>query len=118
MIIRTNEWKKLIKHISCKCECKFDGKKCNSNQIWNSNKWQCECKTTRKNVWNPATCSCENDTYAGSIIDESVIMYDEIIETTKSILTKTVPAKSIPTNFNQKRWSVKWKIYIFSLPFY
>ena len=22
----------LTKHISCKCECKFDGRKCNSNQ--------------------------------------------------------------------------------------
>ena len=22
----------LTKHISCKCKCKFDGKKCNSNQ--------------------------------------------------------------------------------------
>ena len=23
------------KHISCKCKCKFDGRKCSSNQNWN-----------------------------------------------------------------------------------
>ena len=30
--------------IKSKCECKFDGRKCNSNQKWNNDKWQCECK--------------------------------------------------------------------------
>ena len=38
----------------------------------------------------------------GSIIDDSVITHDEIIETTKGILTKTTPKKSISTNFNKK----------------
>ena len=32
MIARTNELKILIKCTSCKCKCKFDGRKCNSNQ--------------------------------------------------------------------------------------
>ena len=27
-----NESKILIKYISCECKCKFDGRKCNSNQ--------------------------------------------------------------------------------------
>ena len=27
----------LTKHISCECKCKFDGRKCNSNQWWNNN---------------------------------------------------------------------------------
>ena len=31
-IARKNESKILTKHISCKCKCKFDGKKCNSGQ--------------------------------------------------------------------------------------
>ena len=35
MITGINESKTLKKHVSCKCECKFDSKKCNSNQIWN-----------------------------------------------------------------------------------
>ena len=29
--LRANEPRTLIKHISCKCKCKFDSKKCNSN---------------------------------------------------------------------------------------
>ena len=29
MIAGINESKILTKHISCKCECKFDGRKCN-----------------------------------------------------------------------------------------
>ena len=37
MIIGINVLKTL-KHISCKCKCKFDEKKCNSNQWWNNDK--------------------------------------------------------------------------------
>ena len=42
MISRKNESKTLTKHISCKCKCKFDGRKrkCNSNQWWNNDKRQ------------------------------------------------------------------------------
>ena len=32
MIIGQNESKILTKDKSCKCKCKFDGRKCNSNQ--------------------------------------------------------------------------------------
>ena len=32
MITGINEPKTLIKHISCKCKCKFDGRICNSDQ--------------------------------------------------------------------------------------
>ena len=32
MIARINESKKLPKHTSCECKCKFDGRKYNSNQ--------------------------------------------------------------------------------------
>ena len=44
MITGINESKILTKHISCKCKCKFDGRKCNSGQWWNNNKCWCECK--------------------------------------------------------------------------
>ena len=47
---------------------------------------------------NPATCNCENSKYVESIIDNSVIKCDEIIETTK----RTVLTKTVPTNFNEK----------------
>ena len=47
-------------------------------------------------IWKPAPCSSESGRYAKkSIIDNSMITCDEIIETTKRILTKIVSTKSI-----------------------
>ena len=43
MITRINESKALAKHISCECKCRFDGRKCNSDQWWNNNKCRCGC---------------------------------------------------------------------------
>ena len=44
MITEICKHKTLIKHISLKWKCKFDGRSCNSNQKWNNNKCWCECK--------------------------------------------------------------------------
>ena len=96
MITGINESKTLTKQISCKCECKCYGRKCNTNQKWNNNKCRCECKklhTFEKDcVWNPATYSCKNGKYLAIIIDDSMIKCDETIEETKTA-TK---------NFNEK----------------
>ena len=66
------------KHIFCKCKCKFDGRNCNSDKCWNSDKYRCECKkwlVCEKNyVWNPATCNCENGKYLAGIMDDSKII--------------------------------------------
>ena len=35
IITGKNGSKILTKHVSCNCKCKFDGRKCNSNQKWN-----------------------------------------------------------------------------------
>ena len=35
---------KTAKYISWECKCKFDGRKCNSDQWWNNDKCRCECK--------------------------------------------------------------------------
>ena len=43
-------------------------------------------------MWNSVTCSCENAKYLASIIDDSVISCDEIIE----------KIKAVQTNFNEK----------------
>ena len=40
MIIGINESRTLTKHIPCRCKCKFDSKKCNSNQKWNNDKYR------------------------------------------------------------------------------
>ena len=77
--------KTLTKDILCECKCKFDGRKCNSNQWWNNNKCPCECKKHRicekDYIWNPATCSCKNGKYLASVIDDSMITCDQIITT-------------------------------------
>ena len=46
MITGINELEILTKHISCECKCKFDGRKCNSDQWENNNKYLCDCKKT------------------------------------------------------------------------
>ena len=48
IITGINESKSLTKHVSSKSECKFNGRKCNSNQKQNKNKCRCECKQTNK----------------------------------------------------------------------
>ena len=82
MIKGINESRTLTKHISCECKCKYDGTNCNSDQWWNNDKRQCECKKIhvceKDYAWNPATCNCENGKYLASIM--SKIICDEIIE--------------------------------------
>ena len=48
-------------------------------------------------IWNPATCTCENSKYLASIIDNSVITCDEIIEAIKTDSTKSTSIKIVPT---------------------
>ena len=84
MVTGINKSKTLTKYTSCKCKCKFDGRKCSSNQKWNNKKFWYECKKNhlcKKNyVWNSATCSFKNGKNLASIIDDSVVMCDKIIE--------------------------------------
>ena len=84
MITGITELKTLTKHISCECKCRFDGRKCNSDHWWNSNKCWCKCKKShiceKDYVWNPATCNCENGKYLASIMDNSAIICDEVID--------------------------------------
>ena len=74
----------LTKHILCECKCKFDARKCNSNQKWNNDKCRCEWKNhnlcEKDYIWNPATCSCKNGKYLANIMDDSVITCGEIID--------------------------------------
>ena len=45
---------------------------------------------------SPATCNCENGKYLASIMDDSVITCNEVIETYHGEI------KTIPTNCNEK----------------
>ena len=111
MITGINESETLTKHILCEFKCKFDGRNFNSDQWWNDNKCWYECKKRhvceKDYVWNPAICDCENGKYLASIIDDSVITYDESIEPYNE-----------KTNFNEKKATCKTQISIFYLHFY
>ena len=96
MITEINESKTLTKHIPCKCKCRFDERKCNSEQWWNNNKCRCERQKhyvcEKDYAWNPATCNCKNGKYSARIMNNSTMTCDEIIESyhkeIKTILTK------------------------------
>ena len=60
-------------------------------------------------IWNPATCSGKNSKYLPSIVDDSVIICDEIIEE-----TKTVPANLLE---KKKKTTCKTKHICFLLSF-
>ena len=101
MIKEINESKNLTKHISCECKCKFDGRKCNSNQKWNNNKRRFKCRKhhiyEKDYICNPTACNCKKGKYLASIIDDSLIMCDKIIHT---------ETKIVITNFNEKKCSL------------
>ena len=44
MITKVNQPKASRKHISCECQCRFDERKCNSDEWWENDKCQCEFK--------------------------------------------------------------------------
>ena len=54
-------------------------------------------------IQNHATFSFENGKYLASVINDSVVTYDKIIEETKTV----------PTHFNEKKQPIKQKnVYI------
>ena len=87
-------------NVSCECKCRFDGKECNWNQWWNNDKCRCECKKIyvceKDHVWNHATCDCENGKYLASIMDDSMIICDKVINSDDEEI------ETIPINFNEK----------------
>ena len=113
IITEIKEWKTFIKHILCKCKCKFDGRKCNSDQWWNKDKCWCECKKCHEYekdyILNPSTCSCENGKYIASIIDDLEVTWDEVIESYYN------GAKNIAANLNEKEGICKTQDF-YTLP--
>ena len=65
--MKLNYWQKIFHAVVWE----FDSTTCNSNQNWNNDKCQCECKkccTCKKDYsWNPSTCLCENSRYLENI---------------------------------------------------
>ena len=73
---------------------KYNSITCNSNQKWNNDKCQCECKNYQKckedYSWNPSRCTCKNSKYLRIITDDSKIVCDEIIYVMDILPTNTM----------------------------
>ena len=113
-----NESKLLTKDTSCECKIKFDGRKCNSNQKWNNDKCRWKCKKhicEMDYIWNTATCSCKNGRYFASIIDNSVITFDETIDAEAKLNNEET--KTVPANFNEKKLTCKSQTFYILLAF-
>ena len=56
----------------------------------------------KEHFWNPSTCNCENRKYLTSIMDDSAIFYDEVIDADAKLSPKDDDdeRKTIPTNYN------------------
>ena len=110
LIIGITELKTLTKHISCECNCRFDERKCNSDQWWNNDRCWCKCKkrhVCEKNyIWNPATSSCENGNYLVIITDDSAIASADIMKPYNK-----------ETNFNGKKATYKTQNFYILLTF-
>ena len=105
MLTGINESKVLTKHVSCKCKCKFDGRKCNSDQCWSNDKFLCECKKChtcgKYYIWNPGTCNCEDGKNSASIIDDLAIRCDDDIESyeeEEKLFRQVLMKRKQPTN--------------------
>ena len=86
MITRINKSKLFTQQIPCKCECKFDSREYSSNQKWNDNKCWSKCKNPKKHHSYKTTIFgillhvvARLGEYVERVIDNSVIMFDEII---------------------------------------
>ena len=104
-----NESKALRKRMSCECKCRFDGRKCNSDQWRNNTKCLYECKERlvceKDYVWNPPTCNYENKKYLASIMDDSAIICDEVIDADADAELND------QTNFNEKKATCKMQSF-------
>ena len=115
MITGKNESKTLRKHILCECVCKFDETKCKSNQFWNKDKWRCECKKhhicEKDYVCNPVRGNCENGKYLSSIMVDSMIIRDNVIESYDKEI------KAISKHFNENKATCKTQSFYILLAF-
>ena len=91
-------------------------RKCNSDQWWTNEKCQCECKKMpcthvceKDYIWNPTTCSGENEKYLASIMDDSAITCDEVIESYNK--------ETIPISFREKKAIFKTQNFYILLAF-
>ena len=114
MITYKNEAKTMVKHISCVCKCKFNSTTYNSNEKWNNDKCQCECKSYHKckkdYSWNPSTCIFENSKHLKHYVNDRRIVCDEVIHVIDIVSTNVTSTISI--NSEDKKVRYKMDCYI------
>ena len=67
---------------------------------------------------NPATCTCENGKYLVSIMDNSAIICDEVIDVDAKVSPNDDDkTKTIPTNFNEKKATCRMQSFYILLAF-
>ena len=107
------EAKALEKHFSCDIKCKFK----NETIIQLKNETIIHATASTKNIilaktyysWNHRTFICENGQYLKGVADTSVIVCDEIINSTDSAsrnVTKAISTNvmsTLSTNFHNKK---------------
>ena len=93
--------------------------KFNSNQKWNDDKCWCQSKQhsifEKDYIRNSSTYTCENSKYLPSIIDDSAITFDEIIDVV--VKSNDKKAKAVSTNFNEKYITCKTQYFCISPAF-
>ena len=96
---KDDETKTLVKHIWYNCKNRFNSTPYNSYQKWNNGTCQCECKeyhNYKKDCsWNHNKCFYENSKYQKAIADTSVIMCNDSINVTDSVLINVTNTISI-----------------------
>ena len=122
MITKINEVKTIVKNISCNCKCKFHSTTCYSNQKWNNDKCQCQCKKyytcKRDYSWNLSICIYQNSRYLKSIVDNSIIICNKITNITDKLSTNvtniapTDVTSTVSMNSNNKKGIYKMDSYI------
>ena len=92
--------KSQTKDISSECKYKFDGKDIVQIKGGITINFDVSVKKIhvcqKDYVWNPAASICENEKYLATIMDDSAIIFDEVIKTYDEEI------KTILTNFNKK----------------
>ena len=85
--------------MTCECKSDFDRSNCNSDQWWDNDKCWFECNKRhvfeKDYVGNYTKYNSENGKYLAIIMDDSAIMFDEIIEET------------VPANLNESKANCK-----------
>ena len=105
LLSRINETRPIVWHETCKCICRLTSAVCNSKQVWNKDKCQCEWKEDLINklvcgkgyMWNLGTCSCECDKYCdvGQYLDYKncvcrKVIFSDLIEKCVNVVDESV----------------------------